>query len=72
MKDKTIREILFGVGSTVNKPKGRSSTMTFGAAKDGEKYRRYNYRNDDGFILTLIEMIEALEDRIKLLEKKKK
>lgn len=72
MKDKTLRAILFGDTAKLTKPTERSQKLEIPAAKYGEKYRRYEYRKDDGFILTLIEMIERLEDRVSALESKKR
>lgn len=72
MKDTTIREILFGSGVKLEKPIDRSQIITYPIAKNGERYRSYQYRKDDGFILCLIEMIEKLEERIGKLEVAKK
>ncbi len=72
MKDKTLREVLFGSGAKMTKPVTRTQGIEFPVSKDGEKYRKYTYRKDDGFVLYLIEMIEKLEERIGVLEKKKK
>lgn len=72
MKDKNLREILFGEGFEAAPVKHRQQVFSFPAVEVEEKDRVYKYRKDDGFILTLIKMIEKLEDRISILEKKKK
>ena len=72
IKDKILRNVLFGRDANFNNDlSGRSKNIQFGIAKDGDKFRSYNYRNDDGFILTLIEMIEKLEEKVAILEKTK-
>lgn len=71
IKDKTLRAVLFGDTVELEFPKTRSQRITFPMAKDGDKDRTYAYRKDDGFILTLIEMIEKLEARVEALEKSK-
>ena len=70
-KDNKLRKILFGNYVGFGKKIDRGSALEYQIAKNGDKYRLYKFRSDDGLFLCLIEMIEKLEERIKLLENKK-
>jgi len=72
-KDKAIREILLGKTSGKNwfRPNSRTTSIEF-PSNGTEPHRNYLYMSDDGFILHLIRMIEKLEERIEVLETKKK
>lgn len=72
MKDKVLRAVLFGPTAGMEMPKTRSQNITIPSGKDGQMARQYRYYRDDGFVLTLIEMIEKLEARLEVLEAKKR
>jgi len=72
MKDKTLREVLFGSSIKMERPKTRGQIIEFPAANEDDKYRIYKYSKDNGFILCLIKKIEKLEDKILSLENIKK
>lgn len=71
MKDKKLRQLLWGSTFEIGTGKlERTSNLVYPAASNGEKFRQYRFRTDDGFILTIIQMIEKLEEKVEELENK--
>ena len=67
--DQTLRKTLFGKHDKLNSPeKYRSTTYCFPAASDLESEIKIKYRSDDGLILYLLKRIEALEQKVQLIE----
>ena len=63
IKDKPLRNILFGKHTLNEKPLGRSVTISMPAKDSEDIYREISFAGDDGLILALIKRIEALENK---------
>ena len=61
MKDKLLRQLLFGNYEELGKRGSRGYTLTFPAKEEGDIERKIHYAGDDGILLYLIKKIEKLE-----------
>lgn len=72
-KDNFIRKYLFGRYFSIENNGKNSKTFRFGYSTRNNNYmdKEFIIRTDDGFIQTLLEKIDKLEERIEKLEVKK-
>ena len=66
MKDKFLRQLIFGKYDTLGKIGKRGHTITFPKASEDDKERSFTFRGDDGLILAFLKRIEKLEKNLKV------
>jgi len=74
MKDKTLRQVIFGANHTGNATpkKSRTFTLTNPPRKEGEYTQEYIIESSEGIFCYLMNHIKELQKRLDKLEKKKK
>jgi len=63
MKDKLLRQLIFGRCDYLGEENKRSYALTFPPKDDDDKRREIRYSGDDGIILYLLKRIEKLEEQ---------